>query len=213
MTLGLDAAPEPPGSARVLVVVAHPDDEALWAGGLLASRPLWNVFILALCRGADPDRAPRFRLALDYLDAKGVMGDLDDGPDQAPLADERVQEAIRDLAPAGPFDLVLTHHPEGEYTRHLRHLEVALGVRALLGQGALAAPRLWNFAYSDQGGTCLPEARPDANLLLPLDAASWARKYALITQVYGFAPASWEARTTPRIEAFTCFRNEDDPQP
>ena len=33
----------------------------------------------------------------------------------------------------------------------------------------------------------------------------WREKYRLITAVYGFSPDSWEARTTPREEAFWCF--------
>ena len=50
----------------------------------------------------------------------------------------------------------------------------------------------------------MPEGTDPASVVLPLDDASWARKYALITQVYGFAPDSWEARTCPRMEAFHC---------
>ena len=34
----------------------------------------------------------------------------------------------------------------------------------------------------------------------------WAAKYAVITDVYGFAPDSFEARTTPHAEAFWCFK-------
>lgn len=204
----LDPVQASEGPFRVGVMVAHPDDEALWAGGLLLSRPGWSVFIATLCRGGDPDRAPRFRQALACFKAEGAMGDLDDGPRQDPLPEAQVQEAILALLPGGRYDLLLTHAPEGEYTSHRRHQEVARGVEALVRRGALATGQLWQFAYEDHGGARLPQARPDPDFLLPLDDALWARKYALITELYGFRPDSWEARATPRREAFTLHRDD-----
>jgi len=32
----------------VAVIVAHPDDETLWAGGLLIDHPEWDVFVACL---------------------------------------------------------------------------------------------------------------------------------------------------------------------
>ena len=68
----------------VAVIVAHPDDEVLWCGGLLLSHPGWTAFVACLTRGRDPDRAPRFRRVLERLGAQGAMGDLDDEPEQEP---------------------------------------------------------------------------------------------------------------------------------
>ncbi len=48
-------------SKKVAIIVAHPDDETLWAGGTILSHPAWECFIICLCRGSDADRAPRFR--------------------------------------------------------------------------------------------------------------------------------------------------------
>jgi len=213
MTLILDPAPDDATIRRALMVVAHPDDEVLWAGGLLLERSAWSVFVMTLCRASDLDRAPRFQQSLGCLGARGVMGDLDDGPEQAALPEGLVRDTILALAPRGPFDLVLTHNLDGEYTTHRRHMEVAWAVRGLLDQGFLVSDRLWQFAYEDQGGSGLPQARAGANLRLPLEAECWAQKYALITQVYGFSPGSWEARTTPREEAFICYRSEMAPNP
>ncbi len=187
---------------RVAVIVAHPDDETLWAGGLLLSHPEWSPFILTLCRGGDPDRAPRFRRVLERLQATGAMADLDDGPDQAVLPSAAVQAAILALLPGRAFDLVLTHGREGEYTRHRRHEECALAVVALCRDRQLQVTRLLHFAYEDGGAAYLPRPRRDADLLVPVAPAIWAGKYAIITGLYGFARSSWEARTTPRIEAF-----------
>jgi LmbE family N-acetylglucosaminyl deacetylase len=194
----------PPGAdpiSQVVVVVAHPDDETLWAGGLLLSHPEWSPFIVALSRGKDPDRAPKFRKALARLGATGVMGDLDDGPDQVPLPPAAVRATILSFLPERNYDLILTHAPQGEYTRHRRHEEVAEAVEGLWRAGMLFG-RLWQFAYEDGGGAYLPKARTGADLQLPLPDAVWARKYAIITGIYGFDETSWEARTAPRTEAF-----------
>jgi LmbE family N-acetylglucosaminyl deacetylase len=192
---------------RVAVVVAHPDDETLWAGGLLLCHPEWSPFIVTLCRGSDPDRAPKFKRVLEQLRAQGTMGDLDDGPEQVPLSATRVRDAILALLPERDYDLLLTHAARGEYTRHRRHEEVSRALRVLCWRGQLHASRLWHFAYEDGGGTYLPRPRPDATLRIPLSVATWTRKYRLITQVYGFGEATWEARVTPRTEAFSCYPN------
>jgi len=190
------------GVQRVAVVVAHPDDETLWAGGLLLNHPEWSTFIVSLCRGQDPERAPRFHQALEYLGAKGTMGDIDDGPDQVPLPPLMVQDAILSLLPVWDYDLLLTHAPEGEYTRHRRHEEIARAVQELCRRGDLSARRLLEFAYEDGGRAYYPRPRQDAVLQLPLSDGIWAQKYHLITRIYGFEENGWEARTTPRVEAF-----------
>lgn len=200
-----ERGPEPGKTIRVAVIVAHPDDETLWAGGLLLSHPEWSPFILTLCRGEDPDRAPKFMKALERLNSKGVMGNLDDGPDQFPLSSKRVQGAILTLLPACAYELLLTHAPQGEYTWHRRHGEVSLAVRNLWRDGHLNAGSLWQFAYEDGGGAYAPQPQKDPAVLLPLSEAVWTRKYAIIREVYGFEEDSWEARAVVRTEAFNCF--------
>jgi LmbE family N-acetylglucosaminyl deacetylase len=205
--------PEVRKSTRVAVIVAHPDDETLWAGGLLLSHPEWSPFILALCRRDDPDRAPRFRQALDCLDAEGALGNLDDGPEQVPLATQRLQDSILTLLPRCDFDLLLTHAPQGEYTWHRRHGEVSLAVRNLWRDGRLSAGALWQFAYEDGGGTYAPRPRPDSSFELALPEWIWSRKYSLVTEVYGFGATSWEARAATRTEAFHCFTDREATHP
>jgi LmbE family N-acetylglucosaminyl deacetylase len=198
---------------RVAVIVAHPDDETLWAGGLLLSHPEWSPFIVALCRGNDPDRAPRFRKALECLGAEGVMGTLDDGPDQFPLSAKRVQEAIMALLPGRDYDILLTHAPQGEYTWHRRHGEVSLAVRELWREGELQARSLWQFAYEDGGGAYAPRPQTDSSLHLPLSVDIWTMKKRIITEVYGFDEASWECRALTQAEAFTCYSEQEIAHP
>lgn len=196
---------DPGAKRRVAVVVAHPDDETLWAGGLLLSHPEWSPLVVTLCRGSDPERAPKFLAALERLNAQGIMGDLDDAPEQTPLPATLVRNAILSLLPERDFDILITHAPRGEYTRHRRHEEVSRAVRVLWKRGELRAASLWQFAYEDSGGTGPPRPRENADLRFPLSDELWNRKSAIITEVYGFATDSWEARAVTRTEAFQCL--------
>ncbi len=191
------------------MLVAHPDDETLWAGGTLLGAVAWQPFVVSACRGSDPDRAPRFQAVLSALHAEGAMADLDDGPEQEPLADEAVEQALLGALPGRHFDRVLTHSPLGEYTRHRRHEEVARAVLRLWAGERLFARELWLFAYEDGGRSFLPRAMASADLVHELTPEVWQRKYRLVTELYGFAPDSWEARVTPRSEAFFVLTSAD----
>jgi LmbE family N-acetylglucosaminyl deacetylase len=190
---------------RVAVVCAHPDDETLWAGGTILLHPEWDVFVACVCRASDPDRAPKFGRVLGRLGAEGAMADLDDGPGQDPLPAVLVEDTVLGLLPDRWFDLILTHGPRGEYTRHRRHEEASAGVCRLWRSGELEADELWMFAYSDGGGRHLPRALDEADEKTVLPDDVWQAKYDMVTELYGFAPDSFEARTTPRVEAFHRF--------
>jgi len=198
---------------QVGVMVAHPDDEVLWAGGTLLLHPHWRCRIATLCRGGDPDRAPKFHRVQAALRAEGAMADLDDGPAQRPLPDALLRQTILALLGGRDYDLLLTHSPRGEYTRHRRHEETGRTVMALWAAGALRARALWLFAYADGGRAYLPRAIAGAHRATALPPAVWAEKYRLIHELYGFAADSWEARATPRVEAFwQCTAPADVPR-
>jgi len=192
-------------SRSVAVIVAHPDDEILWAGGTILKNPSWHWYIITLCRASDTDRAPKFFKVLDILGAKGDMGDLDDGPDQKPLGKKMVQECILKLLPDKYFDLIVTHDPAGEYTRHLRHEETSQAVLNLWYNSGISASELWTFAYEDGGKKYLPKPKKNAYFYYDLPEKIWQKKYQIITEIYGFNENSFEAQTTPRAEAFWQF--------
>ena len=131
---------------RYAVIVAHPDDEVLWAGGLMLMHPDSNWTVITACRKNDPDRAPKFFKAIKELNAVGIMGDIDDGPEQNPLNTLEIQKTIIELLPSDRFDLIITHNTSGEYTRHLRHEEVAKAVFALCKSERLLSEHIWSFA-------------------------------------------------------------------
>ena len=192
----------------VAVIVAHPDDETLWAGGTLLSHSLWRCFIVCLCRADDKDRSPKFFKALKILKSEGIMGNLDDGPEQKPLDENEVEQAILDLLPANHFDLIITHNPGGEYTRHLRHEETGRAVIKLWHEGKIVANELWTFAYHDENKKHLPLAIENSNIYNILPEKIWLKKYGIITETYGFEKNSFEAETTPKAES---FRKYTDP--
>jgi len=194
-------------NSECAVIVAHPDDETLWAGGLILMHPKVKWTVVTLCRKSDPDRAPKFFKAIERLKANGFMANLDDGPEQTSLDNGEVQKTIAELLPLKRFDLIITHSTSGEYTRHLRHEETAKAVLALWNSDRLFADELWTFAYEDGNRKYLPRAIKDADLLVGLNDEIWQEKYDIITRIYGFSQESFEAKTTPKEEAFWCFKS------
>ena len=189
----------------VAMIVAHPDDETLWAGGTIINHPLWKWFIVCLCRSSDTERATKFHQALRILHAEGIMGDLDDGPHQKPLEEAEVEKMIMELLPQQHYDLIITHDLKGEYTRHLRHEEVSKAVMRLWQTGKIDADELWTFAYEDGKKEYYPIAIEKATAFRKLTQNTWIKKYNIITDIYGFDKNSWEAKTTPHAEAFWQF--------
>jgi LmbE family N-acetylglucosaminyl deacetylase len=164
----------------------------------------WTV--VTICRKSDADRAPKFFEALEEFDASGYMGDLDDGPEQNALDNGEVQQTIMELLPSDRFEVVITHSSAGEYTRHIRHEETAKAVMELWKTKRLGAEQIWSFAYEDGGQRYLPRAERGADLQIDLPGHIWQKKYDIITRIYGFSKDSFEARTTPRREAFWRFK-------
>jgi len=205
-----DRKKEQKKSIRVGIIVAHPDDETLWVGGTILSHPSWRWFIVCLCRGSDKDRAPRFYKALKILKSEGIMGNLDDGPEQNPFEGKEVERAIMQLLPPNHFDLIISHNPSGEYTRHIRHEEVSKAVITLWHTGKISTNELWTFAYEDGSKEFYPKPVENAAICHILTKRIWLKKYNIIISTYGFEKNSWEAETTPRAESFWQFSNPND---
>ncbi|UCD30694.1 MAG: PIG-L family deacetylase [Planctomycetota bacterium] len=177
---------------------------------MILARPEWDWFIFTMCRGNDVDRAHKFWRVLDHLNALGNMADLNDDPEQKPLELPIIEKTILSYLPTTDFDIVITHSPWGEYTRHLRHEELARAVVGLWQTEQIRAKAVLMFAYEDGQRNYYPQADKDAHIKEPLPNKRWEQKYRLVTDVYGFSEDSWEARTTPREEAFWYFESPDE---
>jgi len=197
-------------SKKVAVIVAHPDDEILWAGGTIMCNPKWQCFIVCLCRAGDSERAQKFYNVLKVLKVDGVMGDLDDGPEQKVLTDKKIENLILTLLPLEFYDLIISHSPFGEYTRHLRHEETGKAVINLWNVGKIFTNELWTFAYEDNNKQYYPRPIKNAAIYLSLTQRTWLRKYRLITETYGFEKNSWETNSITKSESFWKFTDAKD---
>jgi len=194
----------------VALIVAHPDDETLWAGGTILSHPSWNCFVVCLCRKSDDERAVKFQKALEALGAEGIMGDMDDGPSQEPLDEDEVERLIIELLPHRHFNLIITHNPTGEYKRHLRHEQTSKAVIRLWFTGKISASELWTFAYKEEGTEKYPKPIKTAPYYKTLTKRIQEKKLKIITLIYGFEENSFEAESNPKAEAFWQFINSYD---
>jgi hypothetical protein len=66
---------------------------------------------------------------------------------------------------------------------------------------------VWFFAYEDGSGQYPPKPKEKAHKVLTLPAAIWREKYRIVTELYGFSPDSFEAKSASNKEAFWCFRS------
>lgn len=101
---------------RRALVVAHPDDESLWFGGLLAAEPGdWTVICCSIPR-TDPVRAWKFFDACEVLRARArLLPSVEAGPGE-PLKH-------LDVLGLSAFDEIVTHGSAGEYG-HGHHLQL-----------------------------------------------------------------------------------------
>lgn len=107
-------------SARGAVVVAHPDDEALFFAGLMLQWPItWDVICCSIPK-TDPVRAWKFLRACEILNAAPKLIPWTEAPIGHPVPDP-VLAVLEEELPA--YDVIVTHSRVGEYG-HSQHVHL-----------------------------------------------------------------------------------------
>ena len=104
-------------TGRMACITAHPDDEVLWAGGLLQKGD-WTVICCSIPR-IDPIRAYKFHVCCEILGVNSRVLPFTESDPSTPLK-HLEYFGIEDL---NEFDGVLTHNSTGEYG-HTHHKQV-----------------------------------------------------------------------------------------
>lgn len=141
-------------TTHILFVVCHPDDEALWVGGLLDGLSQFpGVAVHVICLSGQDQHSPRLqefeaaRAVAGYHSGVVMGGELRPANQPLPAVALTVVAGLEKLGlTEGDVDVLITHSPFGEEHMHPHHVQASIELSEWTSRQGIA------FGYF----SCLP---------------------------------------------------------
>lgn len=154
-----------------VLIIAHPDDETIFFGGLILRHP--HLFHIICVTDANADSRGHER-KVEFENACNALGALSfemlDFPDiyEKRLDIDRLQKLLQEKVEALNICEIFTHGPIGEYG-HPHHQDVSYAVHSAFAQKEIYSPAYNNY--------------PDVTLTLSSD--EFKQKAKILNEIYG----------------------------